>query len=135
MDGGQLHRLGKRLIDLSRQVTGEPGDLSLTPGEAAVIEDVIAHPDSTVSEIGQRTGFVQSHVSASIARLRDRGVLGTAPDPADRRRTRVRLADEALVAGRAGRGVEDVLRRAAADATDAKRAKAILDELARILLR
>src|SRR3954452_16774664 len=93
VDGGQLHRLGRRLIELSRQATGEPGDLTLTPGEAAVLEDVITHPGSSVSEIAQRTSFVQSHVSASVARLAQRGVLTAGSDPTDGRRTRVQVTE------------------------------------------
>lgn len=83
MDGGRLHRLGKRLIELSSQVTGEDSDLALTPGEAAVLEDVIKHPASSISEIHQRTGFVQSHVSASVSRLKARGLVEAATDPSD----------------------------------------------------
>jgi DNA-binding MarR family transcriptional regulator len=36
----------------------------------------------------------QSHVSASVARFRERGTVETAADPDDRRRTLVRLHDE-----------------------------------------
>jgi DNA-binding MarR family transcriptional regulator len=136
MDGGQLHRLGKRLIELSRQVTGEPGDLTLTPGEAAVLEDVITHPDSSVGEIGLRTGFVQSHVSVSVARLEKRGLITTASDPADGRRTRVRVTEDTLhaVRRRAARRVDDTLARAVADPTEAQRLTALLNELAQLLL-
>ena len=59
----------------------------------SVLTDVFSHPGSSVSEIKERTGFPQSHVSSSVARLRDLGVLVTAPDPADRRRTLVRPAE------------------------------------------
>ena len=52
-----------------------------------VLEDVITHPDSSISEVHQRTGFGQSHVSASVARLNERGLLVTAADPGDARRT------------------------------------------------
>ncbi|MGH3623056.1 MAG: MarR family winged helix-turn-helix transcriptional regulator [Sciscionella sp.] len=137
MDGGQLHRLGKRLIELSRQVTGEPGDLTLTPGEAAVLEDVITHPDSSVSEIGQRTGFVQSHVSTSVARLKKRGLITTASDLADGRRTRVRISGTAMnaITRRAVRRIDDTLGRSVADPIRAERVTVLLDELARLLLR
>src|SRR5205807_233426 len=55
VDGGQLHRLGRRLIELSRAVTTQGSDPALTPGELAVLEDVLRHPDSSVSEIQART--------------------------------------------------------------------------------
>lgn len=136
MEGGQLHRLGKRLIELSRQVTGEPGDLTLTAGEAAVLEDVIAHPGSSVGEIGHRTGFVQSHVSVSTARLAARGLIITESDPADGRRTRLRVAEDVLhaIGRRAARRVDETLARAVADPATAQRVTTLLDELARLLL-
>ncbi|HEY7596586.1 MAG TPA: MarR family transcriptional regulator [Actinophytocola sp.] len=136
MDGGELHRLGKRLIDLSRQVTGEPGDLTLTPGEAAVLEDVIKHPNGSVSEISTRTGFVQSHVSASVSRLKRRRLLATAGDPRDGRRTRVRATRDTLraVDRRGERGIDGTVRDAVGDTTKAGRVTALLDELADLLL-
>jgi len=136
VDGGQLHRLGRRLVELSRQVTGEPGDLALTPGEAAVLEDVITHPESSVSEISERTGFVQSHVSASVARLARRGVLTTGSDPTDRRRTRVRATEQTLnaISRRASRRIDDTLASAVTDPATIQRVSALLDELAQLLL-
>lgn len=136
VNGGQLHRLGRRLIELSRQVTGEPGDLVLTPGEAAVLEEAIIHPDGSVSEIAQRTGFVQSHVSASVARLAQRGMLVTGPDPSDGRRTRVRATDQTLnaIGRRAARRIDDTLASAVADPAATQRVTALLDELAQLLL-
>lgn len=136
MDGGQLHRLGKRLIELSSQVTGEAGDLSLTPGESAVLEDVIKHPASSISEINQRTGFVQSHVSASVSRLKERGLVEAATDPSDGRRTRVRVAHGALraITRRAARSIEDTIGRTIADPGQARQAIDLLEELAGILL-
>lgn len=134
MDGGELHRLGKRLIELSRQVTGEPGALTLTPGEAAVLEDVLKHPNGSVSEISTRTGFVQSHVSASVSRLKRRHLLATAGDPKDGRRTRVRATRDTLQAvGRRG-GIDDTVRDVLGDTAKAGRVTALLDELADLLL-
>jgi DNA-binding MarR family transcriptional regulator len=54
-----------------------------------VLVDVAYHPGSSISEITERTGFPQSHVSQSVARLREIGVVDTTDDPADRRRTLV----------------------------------------------
>jgi DNA-binding MarR family transcriptional regulator len=136
MDGGQLYRLGKRLIELSSQVTGDVGDMSLTPGEAAVLEDVIKHPASSISEIHQRTGFVQSHVSVSVSRLKARGLVKAEPDPSDGRRTRVRVADGAVqaITRRAARSVEQVISRTIGDPGQACRTTELLEELADILL-
>ncbi|TNC29590.1 MarR family transcriptional regulator [Amycolatopsis alkalitolerans] len=136
MDGGQLHRLGRRLIELSAAATGQPGDLELTPGERAVLEDVIRHPGGSVGEIRERTGFVQSHVSASVARLRERGLITTAADPRDGRRTRVRVTDRTsrAITRRAGRRIDNAVASAVADRAQAARALVLLDELARLLL-
>lgn len=57
-----------------------------------ILIDIGEHPDSSVGEIATRTGFPQSHVSTSIARLREFGVLATSIDPRDRRRTLARVA-------------------------------------------
>jgi DNA-binding MarR family transcriptional regulator len=136
MDGGQLHRLGKRLIELSAQVTGEAGDLSLTPGQAAVLEDVIKHAASSISEIHQRTGFVQSHVSASVSRLKARGLVETETDPSDGRRTRVYVTDAAMqaIARRAARSIHQVIGRSIGGPEQAHRTTELLEELADILL-
>jgi DNA-binding MarR family transcriptional regulator len=136
VDGGQLHRLGRRLIELSREVTGDPGDLALTPGEAAVLEEVVTHPGSSVSELSVRSGFVQSHVSGSVARLKARGLITTEADPADGRRTRVQATDATVraIARRAGRGIDDTIRRAVDDPGEARRVTAMLDELVHLLL-
>ncbi|WP_368666626.1 MarR family transcriptional regulator [Kitasatospora sp. MBT63] len=54
--------------------------------------DVLAHPGATVGEIAVRTGLPQSQVSTAVARLVEAGSVDTEPDPADRRRRRVRAA-------------------------------------------
>lgn len=136
MDGVRLHRLGKRLIDLSREVTTDAGDARMTAGEVAVTEDVFTHPDSTVSDICARTGFAQSHVSASVARLKERGLVETATDPTDRRRTNVHLSDAArqAIMRRASRPAENTIEQTMADPAKARRVTALLDELADLLL-
>jgi len=58
-----------------------------------VLVDISAHPGSSIGEITARTGFPQSHVSASVARLRQQGVLETSIDAVDGRRTLVSLGD------------------------------------------
>lgn len=135
MDSGQLHRLGRRLIELSRAATSDSGDQPLTPAEAAIVEDVMKNPGASVTDIGQRTGFVQSHVSASVARLREREIVETAPDPTDRRRTTVRVTRAATraIMRRSQRPIDDTIKTAVADARTARRVTALLDELAELL--
>jgi DNA-binding MarR family transcriptional regulator len=135
MDGVRLHRLGKRLIDLAREVTTSAGDAGLTPAEVAVLEDLLKNPDGSVGEIQARTGFAQSHVSASVARLKERRLIETTVDPADRRRTRVRLTHLAkgAILARAGRSADDVIA-VAAPGGQAERVTSLLEELAQLLL-
>lgn len=62
----------------------------INTGVRLVLIDVAYHPGSSIGEITERTGFPQSHVSQSVAKLRELGVLETTVDPVDRRRTLVR---------------------------------------------
>jgi DNA-binding MarR family transcriptional regulator len=136
VDSGQLHRLGRRLIELSRAATSDTGDQTLTPAESAIVEDVIKNPGAAVTDISQRTGFVQSHVSASVARLRERGLLETATDPADGRRTTVQVSRSAsrAITRRSRRPIDHTVNTAVSDAKTARRVVELLDELAEILL-
>ncbi|YCK39273.1 MarR family winged helix-turn-helix transcriptional regulator [Actinomadura sp. ATCC 39365] len=137
MNVARLRRLGRRLVELSKTAAGETKGPPLTPGEEAVFEDVLRHPGGTVGEIQARTGFVQSHVSASVARMRERGLVRTEPDPADGRRTLVTLTEPALAAvhRRAARPVEEAVRAAVGDDPErAARVVALLEELEALLL-
>lgn len=71
----------------------DPDRGALPTSVRMVLLDVSQHSSSSIREITERTGFPQSHVSASVARLREQGVLQTALDPNDGRRTLVTLAD------------------------------------------
>src|ERR1700733_2766272 len=61
-------------------------------GPSLVLRDVFAHPESSIADVTTRTGLPQSYVSESVARLRDQGIVETSADPADGRRTLVRVA-------------------------------------------
>lgn len=136
MNGGELHRLGRRLIELSADVTGEPGDLELAPSERAVLEDVIEHPFGSIGEVAQRTRFAQSRVSVVVSELERRGVVAVTVDPSDTRRRRVSVTEQALAAigRRASRGIDDAVGRAVTDSTKAARVTALLEELSDLLL-
>ncbi|MFG3224080.1 MarR family transcriptional regulator [Kitasatospora sp. NPDC048194] len=135
MDGVRLLRLGRRLTDLGRELVGDPAS-ALPAGEVAVISDVFRHPATTVQEIRARTGFAQSHVSTCVARLRERGLLDAAADPADGRRTLLTASERAreAVLARAARPAEPVIAKAVADPDRARRVTELLDELAGLLL-
>ena len=138
-----MHRLGSRLVELAAEATGTPGDITLTQGETAVLEDAVEHPGSSVSMIHERTGFAQTHVYESVVRLKERGLLATAGDSpytglasAWRSGTRVQPTDEALkvITRRQARLADEAVVRAVADPSEADRAIALMDELAAILL-
>ena len=61
-----------------------------------VLLDIAANPGSSISEITARTGSPQSHVSTSVIKLREFGVVRTEVDPRDRRRTLVWVVPAAL---------------------------------------
>jgi DNA-binding MarR family transcriptional regulator len=87
MNPMSLFLLGRKLMQIAEG--------ALPKGQTAksgrlVFVDVAYHPDSSISEITERTGFPQSLVSTAVARLRDIGLLESGPDPLDRRRTLVR---------------------------------------------
>lgn len=92
MDGLELFRLGRTLMKIGENAIPKSGFHRLPTSVRSVMIDVFEHPDSSIQEITERTGFPQSHVSASVARLRAAGVFVTADDPRDRRRTLVRQA-------------------------------------------
>ncbi|WP_019925349.1 MarR family winged helix-turn-helix transcriptional regulator [Nocardia sp. BMG111209] len=137
MDAQRLHRLGKRLIELSRQhVSLDPDERAIGGStEGLLLEDVLLHPESTISHIVERTGFSQGHVSARVARLVDQGLLNTFPDPADRRRT---LVDATPMLQRAvarrHRAPREVFAETLTDPHTADRVLTLLDELADLLL-
>ncbi|MEU4344185.1 helix-turn-helix domain-containing protein [Nocardia sp. NPDC023852] len=135
MNGRQLHRLARRLSELSRQASVYPGDPIPPPGESAVLSEVAEHPGCSINQLSASTGFVQSHISTLVAGLVERGLLTTDTDPADRRRTRVHPA-EGLTRGinRRQRPIDNTLAVTLGDPAAARRAAELLDELATLLL-
>ncbi len=136
VDGVELHRLARRLTDLARAATTAGPWTGLTAGQLAVLEDLLHHPGSVGQDIAARTGFVQSHVSASVTRLRDRGLVTTSPDPDDRRRTTVTLTGPArrAILARAARPVIEVLAGQLPEPDQASRALELLEELNALLI-
>ncbi|MEV6324922.1 helix-turn-helix domain-containing protein [Nocardia sp. NPDC051787] len=135
MDGRQLHRLGRRLIELARRASTYPGDRMPSSGETAVLAEVLEQPGCSIRQLCERTGFVQSHVSALVAGLVERNLLRTDTDPTDRRRTLV-YPDTPLTRGveRRQRPIDDTLTTALGDPEAAREATELLDRLATLLL-
>src|SRR5690349_5597018 len=95
MDGVELLRLGRALVKLAEEAIPANATLHQLPASVrAVMIDVFEHPNTSIHEITQRTGYPQSHVSASVTKLRDSGIFVTSTDPKDRRRTLVRAAPD-----------------------------------------
>jgi DNA-binding MarR family transcriptional regulator len=85
--------LGQRLAE-----AGQDDIRQLAPGvptaELIVMYDLLDHGPSTVSELSQRTGYVQSRVSSAVVGLRGRGWIETRADPTDGRRTVVDVPED-----------------------------------------
>lgn len=92
MDAVELYLLGRKLMKIGEGAFPKLEVGAPTTSVRMVLVDVSAHPDSSIGEITSRTGFPQSHISTSVAQLRNLGVLETSTDPRDGRRTLVRLA-------------------------------------------
>jgi len=95
VDGIELFLLGRTLMKIGEEAIPTDGVGPHSTSHRSVIivaGDIGAHPDSSVGEIAERTGFPQSKVSACIARLREAGAIDTSTDPDDRRRMLVRPA-------------------------------------------
>lgn len=136
MDGVELLRLGRALVKLAEEAIPANASLHQLPASVrAVMIDVFEHPDTSIQEITQRTGYPQSHVSASVTKLRDGGIFVTSTDPKDRRRTLVRASpDVPARAQRSARPVDDAVT-AAVGPENADEVLAALDTLARNLIR
>ena len=137
MNGLELFLLGRKLMKLGEEAIPPSGFHQVPTSVRSVLMDVYEHPGSSVSEITARTGFPQSHVSASVARLRESGALVTTTDPADRRRTLAAPNPEVRrgLSSLAWVPVDAVLARAigTGDPGQAAEAVATLELLARLL--
>lgn len=92
MDALDLITLGRQLTRIGEEAMRGSKALPLPTGPTLVLRDVMANADSSISEVTSRTGLPQSYVSESVARLREQGILDTKTDPADGRRTLVRMS-------------------------------------------
>jgi DNA-binding MarR family transcriptional regulator len=108
MDALDLIMLGRQLTKIGEEVmrgastagsstagsstAGRPDAPFMPTGPSLVLRDVFANPGSSITDITARTGLPQSYVSESVARLRGQGIVETSADPADGRRTLVRVS-------------------------------------------
>jgi DNA-binding MarR family transcriptional regulator len=137
--GRQLARVGERAMREGDPEDNGPGALgaALPAGALIVMRDILTHPCSSISDITARTGLPQSHVSESVNKLRVKGIAEINADPADRRRTLVRLTatSQDQVARHSARNADGLLRMALGDLPDnsAHQIIAMLTDLARRL--
>lgn len=121
--GRQLARIGERAMrgDLLEGDQSAP-DPSLPAGALIVMRDLLTHPASSITDITARTGLPQSYVSESVNKLRVKGIATTSADPADRRRTLVRLSARHLeqVERQSARDADAALRRSLGDLDDVR---------------
>jgi SAM-dependent methyltransferase len=96
VNGLELFLLARKLMKIGEGAIPPSGFHQLPTSVRSILIDVFEHPNSSVSEITARTGFPQSHVSASVARLKEGGAVETATDSGDRRRTLVRPSAQAM---------------------------------------
>ena len=124
--------LGRQLTKIGEEVLRGSAHQGMPTGPSLVLRDVFAHPDSSITDVTARTGLPQSYVSESVARLRDQGIVETSADPADGRRTLVRVAAQhpRTVAAKGSASVDAALAAALGDAADAGEIIAVLSGLA-----
>jgi DNA-binding MarR family transcriptional regulator len=137
MNAVELYLLGRRLMKIAEEALPNPATGGAPTSVRMMLIDIGEHPDSSVGEIASRTGFPQSHVSASVARLRELGALSTSVDPRDRRRTLTRLAPGiGRRSKRAAVPVDSVLAAAlgSSDPTEVEEVTEVLDGLAARLM-
>jgi DNA-binding MarR family transcriptional regulator len=92
MNALDLFQLGRWLQKIGEEAMRTAGAAPLAPGVRLILMNVFASPDSSINEIADQTGLPQSYVSESVGKLRDQGVFETHADPADGRRSLVRVS-------------------------------------------
>jgi len=90
----ELHGIGQWILDAARRAMVPPHvEFDFSTREAVLMARLFDRPDgATITQLTELTGFAQSRVSTTVARLRSLGWVTTAHDPTDGRRTVVRVA-------------------------------------------
>ena len=89
----ELIWLGQRLAEAGRADIRELAP-EVPTAELIVMYDLLDHGPSTITELADRTGYVQSRVSSAVAGLCERDWTKTRSDPADGRRTIVYVPED-----------------------------------------
>lgn len=129
MNAVELYLLGRKLMKIAEEALPKPPAGGPPTSVRMILVDIAEHPDSSVGEIASRTGFPQSHVSMSIARLRELGALVTSVDPGDRRRTLARLAPGVRQRSRRAETPVDSVLAAALEPSDSIEVEEVIEAL------
>jgi DNA-binding MarR family transcriptional regulator len=89
MNTGELFILSRRLMKVAEDHLPMGPQGGANTSTRLILFDVATNSGTSISEIVVRTGFPQSLVSGTVARLKEIGVVDSEADPADRRRTLV----------------------------------------------
>ncbi|GAA1686490.1 MarR family transcriptional regulator [Fodinicola feengrottensis] len=140
MRASDLHRIARQLREIALVATGNTAADKVTMGELLVVEDVAAHPGSSIREITERTDLAQSLVSRIVAAMHSHGVFTREVAPDDARKTLVSIdpvVRAELFKERGNRPVEGALAESLPGLLSAEIARtvAILDELTDLLQR
>ncbi|MEU3164842.1 MarR family transcriptional regulator [Streptosporangium sp. NPDC006930] len=115
--------IGYALAEVTRAHRAEMqrrmAELGLHLGQELLIVDLHHNPETTQAELVQRIGMEQPTIAKAITRMERAGFVERAPDPGDRRVTRLRLTERgeavvdavvaawAQVESRAGAGLDE----------------------------
>jgi DNA-binding MarR family transcriptional regulator len=97
------------LADRARAELAERGYEDVRPGHDFALRAIMSGADSA-SELGRRLAVSKQAAARTLATLEERGYVAREPDPADRRRMRVRVTDHGHALLRTGEAVFDELR-------------------------
>ncbi len=103
--GFLLRRAHQRASAIFAETIGEQG---LTPTQFAALAKIFEHQSVSQNRLGRLTAMDPATMQGVIARLSGRGLIDRAPDPTDRRRTRLTLTSKGLRAfvGSVANGLE-----------------------------
>jgi DNA-binding MarR family transcriptional regulator len=137
MNALDLIMLGRQLSRIGEEAMRGSKAQYMPAGPSLVLRDVFAHPDSSIADVTTRTGLPQSYVSESVARLREQGIVETSADPADGRRTLVRVAPghPGTVAAKGSVRVDAALAEALGEPADGAAAAQVIRTLSDIATR
>jgi DNA-binding MarR family transcriptional regulator len=140
MNTGELFILSRRLMKVAEDHLPMGPKGRPNTSTRVILIDIASNSGTSISEIVVRTGYPQSLVSSTVAKLKDIGVVDTVADPVDRRRTLVtatpmaneRARNNPAAAAPVERTVADVM--VGASAHEVAEVVAALELLARHLM-